>query len=350
MEDNAPEHILVGEMTKLARKTGELGAILAARAAEAGGARFRPASEVLDIGTRAVERASTLTRLVADLSGDVTLRRGGFIITHTGRRFWPLDPKAEDCDAEDMALSLCQKGRWNCLMVGAYTVGEHSIRVGRVARVLAVAAGLSEELCELAATCGYLHDAHEAYLTDMPKPLKPFFPEWASLEEGVQEVIHEYLGLGPIPAELEPIVKKADYILLVMEADAGFTKFDPHTVPGWSLPRMEEMGLPSNVLSAVLKAAAIAETWPRSFVSQQLHMCMTKLLVARRKRDEQAVIQEAADKLVPHSGLREQDPHENDAKWQKVAEHLGADVGPVDLEAQLRAAEQASARRGGSKS
>lgn len=343
MEDNAPEPVLVENLNKLAADADALDAILTARSIEAGNQRFKAGALAFGIGAHAIKLAVRAVAAVAE-KPEEGARRGDWLCTHTGKKFYPLDPKAEECSAEDIALSLCQKVRWSGLMVGAFTVGEHSIRVGRVARVLAVSAGLSPHLCEMAEEYGRFHDAAEAYLPDIPRPLKAAMPEWRSYEQAVQLAIEEYLGLPPMPTELDPIVHQADRILLILEAETGFTRFDPHGFHGWALPRIGDLGLTPPAMVAVVKVAAMAETWPRSQVNAWLLASMGKLLEAKARRE--AVANEKADAraLVPHSGLRPADPNEADARYQKIAADMGADTAPVDLEEQLRRAEMSSGK------
>lgn len=83
-----------------------------------------------------------------------------------------------------------------------YSVAEHSVHVARP---------VSPE----AALCGLLHDASEAYVVDLPRPLKRMLPRYALIERKVQLAIAEHFGLPPeIPAE----IKAADTALLLAEA------------------------------------------------------------------------------------------------------------------------------------
>ena len=60
-----------------------------------------------------------------------------------------------------------------------------------------------------------LHDATEAYLVDVPRPVKPLLPDYKELEQTVMAAVAEAFGLeGAMP----PSVKRADNAILADEA------------------------------------------------------------------------------------------------------------------------------------
>ena len=124
-----------------------------------------------------------------------------WILTHTGKKFHPLDPDPELIDIEDIAHSLSLLCRYNGHCHSFYSVAEHSVRLSYVVP--------SED-----ALWGLLHDAGEAYFSDLPRPIKNQFPKYRTLEDALVEVIMQKYGLAP---KMPPEVKKADDILLVTE-------------------------------------------------------------------------------------------------------------------------------------
>ena len=104
-----------------------------------------------------------------------------FIETRFGTKFPFLNPSVEDIDVKDIAFSLANQARWNG-HTPFLSVAEHSV---------AVAARLPPHL-QLA---GLLHDASEAYLSDIPGPIKAYLPDYQKLEEKVQKVIYEKFGI-----------------------------------------------------------------------------------------------------------------------------------------------------------
>jgi len=127
-------------------------------------------------------------------------RRGRFIVTYTGIRFWPLDPRPEEILIEDIAHSLSMQCRFNGHIESFYSVADHCVRV-------------SAECADENKLCGLLHDASEAYLCDIPTPLKKELPDYMKYERQLQSMIYETFG---IKEETED-VKKADKVLLVTE-------------------------------------------------------------------------------------------------------------------------------------
>ncbi len=127
-----------------------------------------------------------------------------WIQTYVGKQFWPLAPRSEDLDIRDIAHSLSLQCRFNGHCREFYSVAEHSVRV---------AAQLPEEL----ALWGLLHDAAEAYLGDLTRPLKrQDEAQWFNeAEDRLLEVIAQTFGLSwPMPTR----VRAADDMLLVTEA------------------------------------------------------------------------------------------------------------------------------------
>mgnify|MGYP005850916999 FL=1 len=125
-----------------------------------------------------------------------------WIQTYTGRMFWPMRPRVEDLDIRDIAHSLAMQCRFNGHCRVFYSVAEHCVRVSRI---------LPQEL----AAWGLLHDAAEAYMSDLPRPVKQSLPEFAAAEERLLQVVADRFGLAwPIPQA----VWQADDALLATEA------------------------------------------------------------------------------------------------------------------------------------
>jgi hypothetical protein len=124
-----------------------------------------------------------------------------WIATYTGRQFWPLDAHAEHIDLRDIAHSLALQCRFNGHCRAFYSVAEHSVRVSRL---------LPPEL----SLWGLLHDAAEAYVSDLPRPLKQTAPAFRDAEDRLLALIAELYGLPwPMPAA----VHHADEVLLATE-------------------------------------------------------------------------------------------------------------------------------------
>lgn len=132
-------------------------------------------------------------------------RVGCWLQTYSGRQFWPLDPRPEDVVIEDVAHALSLQCRYGGHTRKFYSVAEHCWR--------------ASQICDGEnALWGLLHDASEAYLVDLPRPLKRFSAlggEYRQVEARLMDVICERFGLTAVePAE----VKRADDFLLHWEA------------------------------------------------------------------------------------------------------------------------------------
>lgn len=124
-----------------------------------------------------------------------------WIQTYTGRKLFPLHPDPDAIDVRDIAHALSLHCRFNGHCREFYSVAEHSVRV-------------SKQLTDGDALWGLLHDASEAYLSDVPKPLKKDLPEYQAAEEHLMRVIAERFELPwPIPE----MVHEADMTLLITE-------------------------------------------------------------------------------------------------------------------------------------
>lgn len=124
-----------------------------------------------------------------------------WIQTYTGRQFWPLAPQVEEVDIEDIAHALSLLCRFNGHCRGFYSVAEHALHV----------ASLVEPSLAL---WGLLHDAGEAYLSDLPRPIKSVLPGYRHAESRVMQVVATGFGLcWPMP----PAIKWADGVMLATE-------------------------------------------------------------------------------------------------------------------------------------
>lgn len=128
-------------------------------------------------------------------------RLGEWVQTYLGRCFWPLDPRPEDIDIRDIAHSLSMQCRFNGHCLTFYSVAQHSVMVSRV---------VDPEL----AKWGLLHDASEAYLCDLPRPLKRLMPAYMPAERTIMKVVAERFGLD---VERFEEVREADNRMLATE-------------------------------------------------------------------------------------------------------------------------------------
>jgi len=125
-----------------------------------------------------------------------------WIQTFTGRQFWPMEPDPGDVAIEDIAHALSMLCRYGGHSSRFFSVAEHSILVG-----------------EKVGIQGLIHDAAEAYLLDIPSPVKRLIPGYSVAEDRVQRVIHRALGVPPPRKEEEERLREADLRVMLNEKD-----------------------------------------------------------------------------------------------------------------------------------
>lgn len=103
------------------------------------------------------------------------------IMTHSHKMFDPLNPDPTQIDIADIAHALSMLCRANGHFRSFYSVCQHSINCMKEA----YARGYSQRI-QLACL---LHDASEAYISDITRPVKKELPRYVEIEEPLQEVI-----------------------------------------------------------------------------------------------------------------------------------------------------------------
>lgn len=159
----------------------------------------------------------------------------------TDMRFYPQDFRPEDVSMSDIARGLSTEFRFaGHTKRGRYTVAQHSVSVTR--RLIELLGGVSETNASII-LYALLHDASEAYIRDMPRPIKIILPDYQRLEKMVQSTILKRFDIEveKLPMRLLALVKEIDNQMMWCEAER-FRAFDPrlHLPPymepkGWTL-------------------------------------------------------------------------------------------------------------------
>jgi hypothetical protein len=151
-----------------------------------------------------------------------------WVQTLSGKAFH-LDPQRDADDdqiitIEDIAGHLAKICRFNGACTEFYSVAQHSVLV---------AIAMPERLGKQARLFALLHDASEAYIADVTRPVKHRIgPEYAQLERAIQRRIHLALGLPPSPGPFtKAAIKDLDDRLLATERQV---LMKPSTKP-WQL-------------------------------------------------------------------------------------------------------------------
>ncbi len=125
-----------------------------------------------------------------------------YIKTHSGKDFDLIDTTHNDFELEDVAHALSNICRFCGHVKEFYSVAQHSVMVSYLVE-------------PQNALIGLLHDASEAFVGDVAKPLKELLPDYKQVEARIEEFVLGRFGIDPhnMPAD----IKRADLIALVTE-------------------------------------------------------------------------------------------------------------------------------------
>lgn len=139
---------------------------------------------------------------------------GGYLEARSGGRFWcTANPVLEDINAPDIAVSLANQCRFQGHLLHFYSVAEHSTLMAQYAL---------DHLADpvLAWDCLW-HDAPEAFIGDIPTPLKAHMiihgMPVSEYEHLIWRQLAEFFNL---PAKLAPEVHELDLRILLDERKA----------------------------------------------------------------------------------------------------------------------------------
>jgi hypothetical protein len=167
-------------------------------------------------------------------------RQGDWIQTYTGRQFWPLDPRPDEIHIDDIAHALSLQCRYAGHCRRFYSVAEHSVLLARY-------------VSPKNALWALLHDASEAYLVDVPRPIKPALTGYKAIENEVMAAVADRFGLSSsMPAE----VHDADMRICVDEKAQNMT-------PGlmWGIDGLKPIGAKLQFWSPEQAESAFVKTY-----------------------------------------------------------------------------------------
>ncbi len=119
------------------------------------------------------------------------LYAGRLIRTYSGIYFDVFDPNPDHINIEDIAHSLSLLCRFAGHIRSFHSVAEHSLWV-------------AHKVSPQNALSALLHDASEAYLIDLPSPIKKEMPQYLEIENNLMQVISEKLGFQyPFPEDIK---------------------------------------------------------------------------------------------------------------------------------------------------
>lgn len=97
------------------------------------------------------------------------------------------DPKPDQFTLRDIAGALSKICRFGAQIDDWYSVAEHSVQCARVA--------MNDNEPNNTCLAVLMHDAAEAFIGDMVKPLKIMLPEYSVIESRIEKVIAEKFGI-----------------------------------------------------------------------------------------------------------------------------------------------------------
>lgn len=127
-----------------------------------------------------------------------------WIETSTGRKFHILTPTSDEVDIRDIAHGLSMLCRFTGHVRRFYSVAEHSVHCSRLVK-------------KETALQALLHDASEAYIADINRPMKHFTPigeSYMKIEKRIMDTVYAKFG---VPLDEPSEVKDADNGMLFAE-------------------------------------------------------------------------------------------------------------------------------------
>jgi hypothetical protein len=129
------------------------------------------------------------------------INRDPVIRTYTGKYVNPLDMNPDDIDIQDIAHALSMQCRFGGHTKSFYSVAQHSLACANL-------------IGPMFAKDALLHDASEAYLMDIPTPIKANLTNYKAIEFQLMEKIAAKFGFAwPLHDE----IKNVDSIMLRLE-------------------------------------------------------------------------------------------------------------------------------------
>lgn len=128
-----------------------------------------------------------------------------WIQTYKGNVFDIVNPTDDMIDIEDVAHSLSLQCRYNGHCKKFFSVAEHSWIMSKI---------VSKD----AAVYALLHDAAEAYIGDVPRPIKLLIPEIKKIENNILQVLLEKFQVI-LSQEIIDEVKTIDNRMLLTEKE-----------------------------------------------------------------------------------------------------------------------------------
>lgn len=140
---------------------------------------------------------------------DELVLKPNYIITYTKKQMSPTAPQPGDIDIKDIAHCLSYMCRANGHIRSFYSVAQHCISCYHEAK----ARGYTDKVC----LALLLHDASEAYLADITRPVKKSLNTYLEIESVLQTTIYRKYGLESFSQKETELIDEIDNCMLQHE-------------------------------------------------------------------------------------------------------------------------------------
>jgi hypothetical protein len=142
----------------------------------------------------------------------------GYMQTFSGRRAYPLLPDLNPfgINFNDIAHALSNVCRYAGHTKNFYSVAEHSL--------------IMAKLFPNYKTIALLHDAAEAFLGDLPRPIKQAIPEFKKIENNLLNFIFKKAGIPVLNEESKEIIKFMDNVMLAFERKSPLIMYQENMI------------------------------------------------------------------------------------------------------------------------
>jgi uncharacterized protein len=145
-----------------------------------------------------------------------------WIQTFTGREFH-YHAEKPDIHIEDIAQGLSNQSRYAGQCKHFYSVAQHT--------VLGVDVAMRVHGNMDLARVFFLHDASEAYLVDVPRPIKGDLKGYTEIEDRISKAIYDHFNIsGEVVQANQKLCKEIDMRILITEKNQLFDKYHKWTM------------------------------------------------------------------------------------------------------------------------
>lgn len=143
------------------------------------------------------------------------------VVTRSGTLLDLAQPRPESIARTDVARGLSGACRFAGQTDVFFSVAQHSVMVADLVEAFLARDGFPGDRPSGAILIGALHhDSHEAFMGDLPAPLKKLIPEYERIAKRLDRAIHDAIGIRPSVFEAEgwELIHRADMAARCIEA------------------------------------------------------------------------------------------------------------------------------------